>query len=139
MKPNRFIQWIALAIVILGYAGLFTWLLADTLDHSSSFDVRPVLTYVTPIFSGALGLILALSLGVEPKTESIGTGIVAWIKSLFGVPKLLLLGAIVYLASGVAGAIVWGIKGDVTPELVTTVILTVAGYLGATAAALARA
>jgi uncharacterized membrane protein YfcA len=58
---------------------------------------------------------------------------------LLQVQALLLLGAMIYLASAVFGGYVWWQKGGtITPEVVKTVVLAVVGYLVATVAALAR-
>jgi hypothetical protein len=138
MKPSPVLQWIALALLIVAYGGLFGWLLKDTWDHSAAFDVRSVQTHVTPILSGALGLVLALALGVDPKTRIRGENLRERLRALFAVRGLLLAGAVVYLVSAIVGGIVWGIKEDVTPALVTTIVLTVAGYLAATVTAMAR-
>jgi hypothetical protein len=94
---------------------------------------------VLPILSGALGLVLALALGVDPKTKLRGASLSQRLKALFlTTDKLLLLGAWVYALSAVAGIAVWVHKDTVTPALVTTVVLTVVGYAGATVTALAR-
>ena len=91
---------------------------------------------VTPVLSGALGLVLALSLGVDAKLSA--TTFWGRLKQVFEVPGLLRVGAVTYLISALFGGVVWGIQGDTTPALVTSVVLTVAGYAAAAVTALAR-
>ena len=79
---------------------------------------------------------LALSLGVEAAIA--GMTFRDRLKKVFEIPGLLRVGAVVYLLSAVVGGIVWGIQEDVTPDLVTSVVLTVAGYGAAAMTALAR-
>ena len=138
VKPSPFMIWFAVLIVVLGYIGIFGWLLVDTLRHSASFDVRPAQSYVLPPFAGALGLVLALSLGVDPTKKIYGRSLKERLKRLLSVDHILLFGGIAYLVSAVAGFIVWAVKGNITPELVTTVVLTVVGYLAAAATQIAR-
>jgi hypothetical protein len=131
-------QKVAIVTVALAYGGLFGWLLADTLHHSGPFDPRPVQANVIPILAGALGLVLALALGVDPNTRIQGTGLVHWLRQLLAFRRLLLFGALVYLASAIAGGVVWGIKDNTTPTLVTAVVLLVAGYFAGAVTAATR-
>ena len=137
MTPNPALQKLAVVLVIIGFGGLFGWLLGDTVAHEQEFEPRTVQTVLTPVLSGALGLVLALALGVDPvsvREESF----LGRLKRIVDVRSLLLLGGLVYLCAGLAGAVIWGLKGDVTPDLVTALTLTVFGYLAATVTALAR-
>jgi hypothetical protein len=138
MKPNKTLQRLALLIVIFGFAGLFAWLLIDTLRADAPFDPSDLQTALTPVLSGALGLVLALSLGVDTGGADTKDTTSRWRRLWDNIDAFLVLGAIVYLISGVAGAIVWGIKDEVTPALVTAIVLTIGGYLAATMTALAR-
>jgi hypothetical protein len=123
---------------MIGYAALFGALLEDTLDADKAFEPDDFTSTITPLLSGALGLVLAVSLGVEVKAAGARAGLVDRLKALFKTETLLVVGAVIYLVSGIAGGYVWRKQGDVTPDLVTAVVLTVAGYLVATVTALAR-
>jgi uncharacterized membrane protein len=139
MKPIRAMRWLAILIVTAGYAGLFTWLMVDTWNNSGSFDPRSVQTYLLPPLSGTLGLLLALSLGVDPHQQLTLTGLREQLRAILSTHRLLVAGAFIYLASGVAGAVVWGFRQNSMPTLATAIVLTVAGYLAASVAASGRA
>ena len=139
MKPNPVLQRFALLLVIAGYGLLFSWLAVDTWNHSAKFDVGGGLTATVPPLAGALGVMLAHGLGVDPRTKLTGD-FSDWIGGLFSTEVLLTVGAIVFLLSGIAGIVVWIHKGDdVTPALLTTISLSVIGYLVAAAIAMANA
>jgi hypothetical protein len=81
---------------------------------------------------------LAHGLGVDPKTKLQGRGLRALIRAFFSTDILLIVGAVVYLLSGIVGIVVWIHAGDeVTPALLTTISLTVIGYIVAAGTALA--
>ena len=138
VKPSPTIAWFAIVGVIVAYMALFTSLLVDTWDHTAKFEPRGVQTFVTPLLSGALGLVLALALGVDPNKGIRGKTLREWLKGLFATDKILLFGAAIYLASAFAGGFVWWKKDEVTPALVSTIVMTVAGYAAAAMTAIAR-
>jgi hypothetical protein len=138
MTPNPVLQSFAVLLVVASYAGLFGALLIDTLNAEQAFEPDDFTSTVTPLLAGALGLVLAAALGVEVKAAA-GVEGIEKLKVLLQVQALLLLGAMIYLASAVFGGYVWWQKGGtITPEVVKTVVLAVVGYLVATVAALAR-
>jgi hypothetical protein len=138
MTPNPVLQRFALVLVITGYAALFGWLGADTWHHSAKFDVRTAFTATIPPLAGALGVMLAHGLGVDPKTRLRFGGGRSFLVSLLDTDRLLLAGAVVYMLSGIAGIAIWIHKGDdVTPALLSTIALTVVGYLVASGTTLA--
>jgi hypothetical protein len=130
--------WIAIVGVIVAYIALFTSLLIDTWHHTAKFEPHGIQTFVTPLLSGALGLVLALSLGVDPDKKIRGATLRDRLKALLASDKILLFGGAVYFASAFAGGYVWYHKDEVTPALVSTVVMTVAGYAVAAMAAIAR-
>jgi hypothetical protein len=138
VKPSPTIIWIAILGVIVAYVLLFASLLIDTWHHADKFEPRGVQTFVTPLLSGALGLVLALSLGVDPDKKIRGDSLRARLKSLLASDKILLLGGFIYLVSAFAGGYVWYHKDNVTPAIVSTVVMTVAGYAAAAMAGIAR-
>lgn len=137
MKPNDTLQRIALVVVMAGFVWIFGSLLRDTWHATATVNPGPADTAILPILSGGLSLVLALALGVDPKLIRTGT----WgqkLKAAFSADNLLTVCAFVYLVAGLAGVVVWREKGDITPDLVTAVSLTVVGYASATLAALTR-
>ena len=136
MKPSPALQRFALALLIAGYAFLFSWLLVDTWHHSATFDVPAPFTATVPLLAGALGVILAHGLGVNPLTKIQGNTFGEKLGSFFSTDRLLAIGAIVYLVLGIVAIAVWIKKDTVTPALVSTIGLTVVGYLAASAIAL---
>ena len=138
MKPSAALRAFALFLVVAGYALLFGALLMDTMNADETYEPGDFTTAIIPLLSGALGLVLAVSLGVEVKNAGVAATWWDRVKALLNVRGLLLLGAVVYLLSGAAGGYVWYKQDDLTPDLVTAVVLTVAGYLVATVTALAR-
>jgi hypothetical protein len=138
VQPDPKLQRFAILLVVVGFAGLFTWLLIDTLRADASFEPRGVQTVLIPLFAGALGLVLALALGVDPKSRQ-SQSVRDVLRYLFWSDDgLLRLGAFVYLGAAVLGAIVWGIQQDETPGLVTAIVFTTAGYLAAVITSRAR-
>ena len=136
MKTNPVLQRFALCLVIAGYGLLFGWLAVDTWHHSAKFDVKGAFTATIPPLAGALGVMLAHGLGVDPKTKLRGPRLRDRLRGFFSTDVLLTVGAIVFLLSGIAGIVVWIHKGDdVTPALLTTIALSVIGYLVASAIA----
>ena len=109
MKPVKGIQWLAVLVAILGFGGLYFSLLIDVWDADAVVQPRDIQVTITPILSGALGLLLALALGV------------------------------VYLLAGLAGAVVRWHNGDAMPDTAKAIALTVFGYVAATVTARARA
>lgn len=139
MTVDHGLQRFALALVTLVYLGLFGWLLVDTLNADAAFEPSDIQRTVIPVLTGSLGLVLALALGVEAKTRLLAAASPKErFAALWTVKGLLRLGAGAYLLSALLGGLVWGIKEDVTPDLVTTVVLIVAGYLAAAMSTLAR-
>jgi hypothetical protein len=140
MKPNPVLRGLVVVVVVVGYAWLFGALLLDTLDADKAFEPGEFTSQAVPILSGALGLVLAVALGVEIKAAGLADATrVGRLKALLRIDNLLLAGAIVYLFSAAAGGYVWNEQGgDITPELVKVVVLTVIGYGAATVAAAAR-
>lgn len=133
MKPNPTLQAFFVFLAITVFAALFGSLLWETWDAAAPFDPKAIHLYVLPFLGGAFGLVLALALGVDPaKLGRVGWG------AVFTVQRLLLFGAVVYALAAVAGGFVWWKKDAVTPELVTTIVVTVAGYAAALIAALGR-
>ena len=132
MKPVPAVQKVFLAGSILAFAALFGSLLKDTWDASAPFEPEPIHRYVLPILGGAFGLVLALALGVDPARGAAG-----W-RAFFTIDRLLLVGALVYAAAAVVGGYVWYEKAEITPELVTTLVLIVVGYAATLVAALGR-
>jgi peptidoglycan/LPS O-acetylase OafA/YrhL len=138
MQPNPFILRLGILAVIAGFAALFAWLLWDVWYSSTTpYDPNDLQVYLIPPVAGALGIGLALQLGVSPKIE----GEPGWkdrLWSLIDPKRLIGLGSIVLFVAVVVGIFVWASREDETPELVTTLILTVVGYLVAAYAAAAR-
>jgi H+/Cl- antiporter ClcA len=136
MVPNPALVKLAIVVVTGAFCALFGWLLVDTVNTEASFQPTDMQVVLTPIFSGALGLVLALALGVEPgardKTRS-------WIEDVFTTKRLLLAAAVIYLLAAVVGGVVWGLNEDFTPDLVKALVLTVAGYLAAAVTGAAKA
>ncbi|MEX1026896.1 MAG: hypothetical protein WD049_02655, partial [Candidatus Paceibacterota bacterium] len=114
------------------------WRATQTLTSTDAFSPAPVVSILTPVFAGALGLLLARSLGIDPRLVNITGG---WqrIRAIFmSTPALLRAGAWIYLLAAVAGGVVWGFNSSTTPELVTVIVLTAAGYVAATVTTLAQ-
>jgi cytochrome bd-type quinol oxidase subunit 2 len=130
VKPHPGMIKLAIVIATGVFVALFAWLLVDTWRANAALEPNPMQLFLTPIFSGALGLVLALSLGVEPAARG-----EAW----FTEKRLLLIAAVIYLVAAVVGGVVWAFRQDETPELVSALVLTVAGYLAASVTAAARA
>src|SRR5688572_15956787 len=116
MQPNPYMLRLAMMAVIAGYAALFGWLLWDVWYSSSEpYAPNDLQAYLIPPLSGALGIGLAMQLGVEPKIE----GAPDWKEKLaafFSPKRLLGLGSIVLGAGIVVGIFVWASRQDETPE-----------------------
>lgn len=142
MKPVQGIQWLAVLMAILGFGGLYFSLLIDVWDADALVKPRDIQITITPILSGALGLLLALALGVEPQalsSQGFSGNLKALISKLLEVELLLKVGACVYLLAGLAGGVVWWHNGDAMPDTAKAIALTVFGYVAATVTARARA
>lgn len=137
MTAHPFLVRSSLVLLMVAYAILFGWLAADTWHHSAKFDPQPAFTAAVPLLAGALGVMLARGLGVDPTRRIQGKNFGEKLRSFFTTDILLLSGAAVFLLSGIAGLIVWIHKGDVTPALLSTITLTVLGYMAASATNLA--
>ena len=137
MKPMPGMVWGSIVGVIVAFAILWTWLLVDTWNATTELEPSGIQTSLTPILAGALGLLFALSLGVDPKLKA-APGLWARLKALFTTDALLVLGAVVYGLAALAGVVVWAKAGDDTPELVSSLVLVAAGYAVAAMTALAR-
>jgi hypothetical protein len=137
MQPNKKLQGMALLAVMALFLWIFGALLVDTWRATQPVKPGSADTAIIPILSGGLGLVLALALGVDPSLSRTGPWH-ARLKAAFSLANMLTASAVVYLVAGLAGVVVWQEKGDVTPDLVTAVSLTVVGYAAATLAALAR-
>jgi hypothetical protein len=118
---------VALVLVILAWVALFGSLLVETALADELVDPGGAETAFIPLLSGALGLALAVKLGVDPKVRDQDK----WWKRLWAVftpERLVGIGAGIYAISGLLGLIVWWVNEDATPDLVSTVALTVFGY-----------
>lgn len=130
-RTDPVLQRFGMLILELAFAAMFSVLLIQTLSADSEVSVPPMVNILTPVFAGALGLLLARALGVEPSVTG-AADLWGRIRAILSTTSgLLRLGAWIYLLAGLAGGIVWGIKGSLTPELVTVLVLTTAGYLAA--------
>jgi hypothetical protein len=137
VKANPKVQQVAILLVIAAFVGLFGSLLWETWEASSEIEVDGIQAAATPLLAGALGLLLALALGVEPKMRDARS----WkerLRALVTINALLTLGAVVYMLAAVAGGIVWWKKGDITPDMVSTLVLAAIGYAVAAIAVLSR-
>jgi hypothetical protein len=137
MQPNSSLQRLAVLLAIVLFIVLYGWLLVSTLLASDPLEPSAMISVTLPILSGALGLVLALGLGVDPTVRG-ATSFRDRLRKMWALDTLLFSGAVVYLLAGITGLIVWGAQGDLTPELVTVIALTVIGYLGAAVTASAR-
>lgn len=131
------IVWAAIVGVIVAFAVLWTWLLVDTWNATTKLEPSGVQTSLTPILAGGLGLLFALSLGVDPKVRS-AVGFWARLRAIFSTKGLLVAGAGIYGLAALAGVVVWAEAKDATPELLSSLVLVAFGYAVAAMTALAR-
>jgi hypothetical protein len=136
--PSRVaIRNVTLLAALLAYALLGGWLVEQTLSNGAQANVNGVQAAAFAALAVALGAGYAYFLGVTPqerdqaaKTRFAAVSrVMQWLTSPAWTRGLLVGGAFLYLAVGIAACVAYCVKDSDTPSVVKTVAIGFGGYV----------